>query len=926
MNKKRRGEVEQLAIALGEDDLFSKYVMATSQLDPEYYVSDVMRENKCDRMIEDGSLDLLEKFLRKKGVTGGHATIDDVIEGWEMKSSPGPGYTNSFGSRADILPFVLAQEYDADAAGKFAVGIVVKEETCKKEKYDRGDYRIILNNSTYMLFWGKMMNFKFGQQLAETGVMFKGVDLRVAMHALVHFALRSNLTIVIMDAHKMDRTIRMALMYQIYSVIARFRKEVPAYMHFYRRWKFWCRKEGKPTMLETETAYPSGKDHTSEEETLLVIGLVLQWISDIGRLDLLDDLFIRGCGDDTLLLLPMAKEGLSDSLRQHFASYGLDMEVSVMQGVEDVKKSWDLMGSTIVETPRGLYPVWSYKKSIFRWAFDSRRESEYERILRMAQALNYLVFHPKYEILRNWVYDQVFKSTLTLEQKTRVFVLVETGERSYTIAQRLWMKRGMSVATPTPEKEIARELRRNHATEAGLQWLEAVIDPFHDSELDVTGIPDHVNGRSVVQVFKTEYTITKPGTLPSGSTWDAHIFFTGQVSVDRSDPCAIIYDPPSNGSTGSSPKVAYAYNNSFNYGGVCVMTAPAGVDMDPSTNGSFGSQICLSPYQTITGDYTQLPPGRARLIAGGFEVSNTTASLYKGGSVCGYRLQNLDDDLAVKYYKNDNENLFQVYKPHVCPLPPENISKAVIIPDSVTHEAEKGAYMAWRLSTDDVPISRPSTTQRLFMREMDTDGTTQPLLGICSHFPDSSKPWEPPAGSFLSKFHPCGIYFTGLAEQSALRLSMKWYVEYFPGVSEQNLLVLAKRSPTVDHLAMETYFAQIRQMPTMVTFAENGMGKWFRRVLSGVKKAAVVTDRLIETAGPALAMMGGPQAQEAMAAYEGIKMLGSEIKRESKAKRKAAKERARERARQNLEATRGQAPLDRARALVRRPRPPRTEV
>jgi hypothetical protein len=573
------------------------------------------------------------------------------------------------------------------------------------------------------------------------------------------------------------------------------------------------------------------------------------------------------------------------------------MKVDVMQGEKEMLQKWDLMGSSLQLVNGSLMPTWSYKKSLFRWAYDSKRENSLERCLRMSQALAYLVFHPQYDVLRQFVLDEL--DVLDERGKRIVQRLIAKGPTFYYQEQSgMRIKEEMSVATPTPESEIRRELRRTHATEAGLNWLEAAIDPFHDSELDVTGYPDYENGRCLVQCFNTAFTIKKPAAVSAGETWDANVFFTGQLSVDRVLNAVMHYDPPNDGAAGSTCSIKLNTGSGFNYGGVCVMTGASGTDMDPCANGAWtdGEQICYSPYQVTAGDYTQLPYGRLRLIAGGFEVCNTTASLYKGGSVTGWRLQNLQDDLAVCVENSATPTTqFADYQFAVNVLPPKNIGDAVTIPDSVTHEAEKGAYMPWKLGGQHIPISRPSTRPQVYMREFD-NGAVGNSPTIVTDFYDRTKPQFTPAGCLKTEFHPCGMYFTGLPTESSLRCSVKWYVEYFPGIAEKSLLVLAKRSPTVDSLALETYMAQARLMPTMVTFAENGMGSYFRKVLKGVKSVAKTADRVIESVGPVASLALGPEAQAAFAAYETSKAMLSEAQKMGKQKKKQRKLEARARA------------------------------
>lgn len=883
------------------EDLFSKYCMCTPNLSTDFYVNDVCVSKPTPRSISLEAMDLAYGYLDAIGVEGGLSTIKEVLQGWSMDSSPGPGLSAKFDSRASVLPFALASDYP-HVPGLLAAGVVVKEETCKKEKFDRGDFRIILNHSTRLLFWGKIQNWKLAKALARVNFMLKGLDGRLLMQRIAISAERGKKLLIMMDASKMDRTICAKLYLQLEDFLERFGPRLPWYREFMSKWTFWAKGPNGPEIRSTDQAYPSGKDNTSEDETLIVFLLTCQFLLDIGRSDLIFEMEFFGCGDDTLILLPISNtSSFHDEFVSHFASFGLVMKISLMQGRQQMLEGWDLMGSTLVVHQGALYPVWSYQKSLFRWAYTGVKEQPVDVCLRMAQALNYLVYHPQYDLLERWVLNEA-ETTLHGRELLIVKSLIRNGRKFYVVPQ----ARGFgfkemtdSVATPTPEKEIERALRGTSTTPSGEAWLKCAIDPFYDHPVAPKGYPDMKNGRSLVYTYTESHSITRPPDLPSGQLWDAHIAFTGNLSVDSYSGAACHYDPPSLGeAAGSSPEINISTSgDARRYGGICVMAGRSGVDMDAAVNATWTNGIitCYSPYQASEGDVSLLPPGRLRLIGGGMEVCNTTAELYRGGSVTGYQSQNLDDDLSFFIVnqslgherKEDlcsepapNSDLFWSTKVNTVPLPPKSLKTCVQVPGSVTHGAEKGAYQAFRLGDRTVPASRPVTTPQVHMRIEDDNisGTTPCLLTRC---PSMAEPWKPPVGYLPTKFHPCGMYFTGLNDQTTLTLTARWYVEYFPDPSETDKIVLSTPSPSPDNVALETYFAQVCAMPVMVTFDENGMGKWFRRVLKGIKAA----DTVVSHVAP-FASLISPQAGAALEAYELAKAATRVAKKDAKSDKK----------------------------------------
>jgi hypothetical protein len=57
-------------------------------------------------------------------------------------------------------------------------------------------------------------------------------------------------------------------------------------------------------------------------------------------------------------------------------------------------------------------------------------------------------------------------------------------------------------------------------------WLVACLDPYHDYQYDLEGLPDQRSAPSVVQTHNQSYSLTIP-TSAGGGNWDASVLFTG---------------------------------------------------------------------------------------------------------------------------------------------------------------------------------------------------------------------------------------------------------------------------------------------------------------------------------------------------------------------------------------------------------------
>jgi hypothetical protein len=65
--------------------------------------------------------------------------------------------------------------------------------------------------------------------------------------------------------------------------------------------------------------------------------------------------------------------------------------------------------------------------------------------------------------------------------------------------------------------------RSNQLTQDGRNWLIAACDPFHDTDLALSGYPDVTSASTVVQLVKKQIVISAPGSLTAGANWDVNI-------------------------------------------------------------------------------------------------------------------------------------------------------------------------------------------------------------------------------------------------------------------------------------------------------------------------------------------------------------------------------------------------------------------
>jgi hypothetical protein len=276
----------------------------------------------------------------------------------------------------------------------------------------------------------------------------------------------------------------------------------------------------------------------------------------------------------------------------------------------------------------------------------------------------------------------------------------------------------------------------------GAAWLAAVLDPYHDLQLELKGLPDHCEAKTVVRKYQRQIQISAasfglgvsanfdmqvallPILIPiKGSV--GYVSNTGGSNFDG----GVVYD---NANAAAAPEL-----NTFP--GDYAPTAPSEY-LYPLTisgalsaakhypNGGYdvgftfesASYIGLAPYQSTAFTATTLNGGvivpdsrnSYRLIGAGFEVTNATPDQFIGGTVTTYRINSEFDQEKVNlaYWFSDSlvwpggnpaflpvtirtQPIPIVQATQIISLPLDNTSQAAILPGTKTWSAVDGCYV-----------------------------------------------------------------------------------------------------------------------------------------------------------------------------------------------------------------------------------------
>ncbi len=227
-------------------------------------------------------------------------------------------------------------------------------------------------------------------------------------------------------------------------------------------------------------------------------------------------------------------------------------------------------------------------------------------------------------------------------------------------------------------------------TEDGKNWLKLVLDPFHDSRVDLHGYPDQSTVQSIVRLNKQKISVSAPG----GSAWDCLImvrpFFTAGSCTFAPMTATGPYESHYQYDHASIP-------SAFNLNDITIWTQNAG--------GTWNNAAAIAAM-TVVGGLSMVPNDDvARFIAGGLEIIDTSPTIYQAGDVM----------VGSFPFKIGSGNL-RLEDTNVAPETPNSSSAIHInswpdttagfqaIPGTLNWEARRGVYMPLRLTELNIPF------------------------------------------------------------------------------------------------------------------------------------------------------------------------------------------------------------------------------
>jgi hypothetical protein len=377
-------------------------------------------------------------------------------------------------------------------------------------------------------------------------------------------------------------------------------------------------------------------------------------------------------------------------------------------------------------------------------------------------------------------------------------------------------------------------------------------------------------------VVRREFTIQKPDGLAPGAKFDAHISVCpiNQVVASSSQICK------------QNVVTSFVADTSFveGYGLLTVRTTPTNNNtfIDQSTQSApvastplISAGLGLTTITKAAGDgydSTQdFCTGLHRVVGGAFEAHNDSSVLIQSGSVTVYSFDQTAQNINFLWPDAATHNLGTVVGScQTNRLPPANIKAAALLPNSRTWAAKEGCYVVFKPSRRDLEWKScvPANMAMLggeaqagnFYGPADPDGVID-FVGLNDAFSTGAGTTAP--SSISTNSMACsGAYFTGLHEDTTIKLVVKFLLERAPAPTNE-LVTLSRPAMRADPGLWPILSAATRLLPPGVPVSENFTGKFFKGAIDTVK--TVVNSPLGELALDAVHEHGGPKASAAAA-------------------------------------------------------------
>jgi len=393
-------------------------------------------------------------------------------------------------------------------------------------------------------------------------------------------------------------------------------------------------------------------------------------------------------------------------------------------------------------------------------------------------------------------------------------------------------------------------------------WLIGAVDPFHDSDFRPTDKPDFARNSVIVQHIKRTYSVSAPPNLAADALWDFNLALLPHDSRTTKVTSAA-YNGASNDPASLTIAGTPWSDEAMTFGGWTLHTVPTGQKTFQPQN-SWPAPVANQNMVSLAADSTLAGASPAPYLRGthryvytGVEVTNTTAELYKNGSILAYRQPLSAKEKCMGTYNAANAFL-KSEQALIYRSPPTSVDEAQLLEGTVLHDAAKGMYVVATQATEETCF-KDTDQLKPYMVGVDLPSGDVGGVALLDTIPaltaSGSGSTNPAFGTAVSRctFQPwniSGVYGFGLTQQSTFQVTVCYGVARAPTLDEADLVVLAAPSPLYDPVALEIYSQAMRTMPAGVPVDENPLGEWFTKVIDGIGSVGSAVAPMLGAAHP----------------------------------------------------------------------------
>jgi hypothetical protein len=869
------------------------------------------------------------------------ATHQEVIDNMDLSTSPGYPYSLVWPTKRHVFEAIgfdwLDRAFEDWKENPYQ-GIFknfLKEEVREIGKDTRGILAGPLDISYFMSRFFLNQNEGFYDSYLLTpsaiGISRDGLDWNRLYHKLARHSKGADL-----DAKKFDSRMQPILLRQVQKLRQHFllphqRWAVPMIADCYDQLiETVCNVEGE--LVQKSGGNPTGSVNTAPDNTLVLTILLCYAfiVLNPGKsiYDFLKYVAAAEYGDDLTYTwddaVDMHPERVANVLREAF---GYEWTHEGVKNVDDLTFLSAGFEFIQVGQARIAVPKFDREKMVSHIIYGQKKEPsiEFQRVasLRLTNPFDQVIVDGTEEWLfnnRHCVDASTYtalvppisyvKSLYLTPKKMEPIVFAQGGilnsRSSFNVRMEAATNSMQYTTTKADSGEWYRKVSKVLSSKVGLtseeiDFIWQRCNTFPDATQNTIGEPDGSSMKS--STYQIQF--KQPLALPSGSgitgNFDLFIWVNGNLRQNQGTYTGPGSAPPGFNTVASeAPLVDNVSGGALRFDGesdtgiypcgglVSWIYVPAGTPVFPSDPEWTPSS---TPAQFGTLDLEDLfSGGPTRLVAGGMEFYDTTATLYQQGTITtGYREQNVEHKWVRSLYSDVASNGVEFQEmARFMSAPPSNLNVAQTTRGAKSWACKDGAYSNFRFCgssngyqttnyeqvvwADSWPISPNFTTagtgqravaQHPIFNFVQTIGVGTAGTQICSEILEYFAP------SQIAPVHQQFFYLSNLNTNFSGSLCVNLTFETLPPEQQTILYGTMKPCPLRSDRAVEIANEIMNLLPAAVPVAENASGDWFKKVLSAVSKYATPIGTTLGNLGvPGAGLIGNAAKQLADVSLE----------------------------------------------------------